>query len=131
MIDEVEAVIRAGLHAYPQIGFEYVGGAPMHGSPADMKNTLKWAHEVERRGASMIDLTMVSHDIYREVCKAVKIPVIGGQTGSEADGKIFVGYALTGYNVAMIGKPAGPENAAAHMYAVIEKAVKAVHADNW
>ena len=128
LIDEVQAVIEAGLQAYPQIGFEYVAGGGMHGSPADLENTLKWAAEVERRGASMIDLTMVSKEVYAEVCKAVKIPVIGGQTGSESDGKIYVGYSITGYNTAQLDDP---NSAAAHMYAVIEEAVKAVHHNNW
>lgn len=131
LIDEVEAVIAAGLQAYPQIGFEYVAGGSMHDTAQDMEQTLKWAKEVVKRGASMIDLTMVSKDIYAAVCKAVDIPVIGGQSGSESDGKIYVGYAITGYGSAILDGDASPDAAIRSMYTVIEKAVKAVHDNNW
>jgi ketopantoate hydroxymethyltransferase len=79
----------------------------------------------------MIDLTMVSKDIYAAVCKAVDIPVIGGQSGSESDGKIYVGYAITGYGSAILNGDASPDAAIRSMYTVIEKAVKAVHDNNW
>jgi len=131
LIDEVQAVIEAGLHAYPQIGFEYVAGAPMHGSEEDLEATVGWAQEVERRGASMIDLTMVSKNIYAAACAAVAIPVIGGQTGHESDGKIYVAYAVTGYQTALLDKPDAPPNAAGFMYDIIDKAVAAVHDNTW
>ncbi len=131
LIDEVEAVISAGLHAYPQIGFEYVAGGNMHDTLADMEKTLKWADEVVKRGASMIDLTMVSKDIYAAVCQAVEVPVIGGQSGSESDGKIYVGYAITGYQASILDNDSSPDAVVRSMYPVIEKAVKAVHQNNW
>ncbi len=131
LIDEVQAVIEAGLAAYPQIGFEYVGGAPMHSSPADHDSILKWATEVEKRGASMIDLTMVSHEIYADASKSVSIPVIGGQTGNEADGKIFVGYSLVGYVSGLLDRDPVPDGAAKTMFATIDKAVGSVHDNTW
>jgi 3-methyl-2-oxobutanoate hydroxymethyltransferase len=131
LIDEVQAVIEAGLHAYPQIGFEYVAGGSMHDSPADLEATVEWALEVERRGASMIDLTMVSKPIYAATCAAVKIPVIGGQTGNESDGKIYVGYAIVGYQTALLDKADAGPSAVGTMYDVIDKAVAAVHDNSW
>ena len=131
LIDEVQAVIEGGLSAYPQIGFEYVAGGDMHGSPADHENTLKWAHAVEDAGASIIDLTMVSHEIYADVAKSVHIPVIGGQAGPEADGKIYVSYGLVGYQAQTIDRDDGRPSAARFMYDIAKEAVDAVHAGAW
>jgi len=131
LIDEVQAVIEAGLHAYPQIGFEYVAGGAMHDTQADLEATVEWALEVERRGASMIDLTMVGKNVYAAVCQAVAIPVIGGQSGNESDGKIYVGYAITGYQTALLDKADAGPSAVGMMYDVIDKAVAAVHNNTW
>lgn len=131
LIDEVQAVIEAGLAAYPQIGFEYVAGGGMHDTPADLEATVGWAIEVEKRGASMIDLTMVSKEIYAEVCKAVAIPVIGGQTGNESDGKIFVGYSMVGFMAGLLDRDPVPDGAVKTMFATIDQAVGSVHDNTW
>ncbi len=92
-----------------------------------METTLKWAHAVEDAGAAMIDLTMVSHEIYEAVTKAMTIPVIGGQSGPEADGRIYVGASMTGYQTGLLDRADAPPSAAAFMYDIIEKAVSETH----
>ncbi|MCH7483044.1 MAG: 3-methyl-2-oxobutanoate hydroxymethyltransferase [Chloroflexi bacterium] len=131
MIDQVQAVIDSGLAAYPQIGFEFVQGGERHGSAADHDHIMKWAHAVEDAGASMLDLTMVSPEIYGDVAKGLRIPVIGGQAGPEADGKIYVSYALVGYQAQTIDRTDGSPSAAKFMYDIAQKAVDAVHAGTW
>ena len=127
LIGLLQPVIDAGIAAYPQIGFEYVAGGDLHGSTADLETTLKWAHAVEDAGAAMIDLTMVSHEIYQAVTGAMSIPVIGGQSGPEADGKIYVGASITGYQTQLLDRADAPPNAASFMYDIIEKAVADTH----
>ncbi len=131
LFDEVQAVIEAGLAAYPQIGFEFIAGGERHGSAADHEHILKWAHAVEDAGASMLDLTMVSPEIYGDVAKSLRIPVIGGQAGPEADGKIYVSYALVGYQAQTIDRDDGRPSAARFMYDIAAKAVADVHAGTW
>ena len=131
LIDTVQAVVEAGLSAYPQIGFDYVAGGDLHGSSAERDHVLKWAHAVEDAGASLLDLTMVSHEIYADVSKELRIPVIGGQTGPEADGRIYVGYSLVGYLAATIDRADGPPSAAKLMYDTVQKALDDVHAGTW
>ena len=131
LIDEVHAVVEAGLAAYPQIGFDFVAGGEMHGSPAEHDHVLKWASAVEAAGASMIDLTMVSPEIYADTCKSVRVPVIGGQTGPEADGKIYVSYSLVGYQTQTLDRTDGPPSAARFMYDIIQQAVDGIHAGEW
>jgi 3-methyl-2-oxobutanoate hydroxymethyltransferase len=89
LFDEVRAVIDVGLGVWPQIGYPTQG--PTRGvqtGPAVREHVLKWARAIEEAGGSMIDLTNVTPDIYREVSASVKLPVIGGQATPEADGKI-------------------------------------------
>ena len=131
LFDEVQAVVDAGLAVYPQIGFNYVPGGDMHSTPEDRDHVVKWVKKLEEGGASMIDLTMVSHEIYEAASKSVSIPVIGGQTGPEADGKIYVGYGLVGYQDALLDRENAPESTAKFMYERIEKAVANVHAGKW
>ena len=131
LFDEVQAVIDAGLAVYPQIGFGYVAGGDMHSSREDRDQVLKWAKKLEEGGASMIDLTMVSHEIYEAASKSVSIPVIGGQTGPEADGKINVAYGLVGYADALLDRKDAPESAAKFMYERIEKAITDIHAGDY
>ena len=128
LFDEVQAVIDAGLAAYPQIGFRHVAGGDMHGSSEDRDYVLTWTKKLEEAGASMIDLTMVSHEIYEAASKAAGIPVIGGQAGPEGDGQINVGYGLVGYQAALLDRENVPESAAKFMYERIEKTIAEIHA---
>lgn len=130
LFDSVREVIGTGFPVYPQIGFEHIAGGELHGSPEDHDHILKWAHALEDAGACMIDLTMVTRDIYADVCRSLKIPVIGGQTGSEADGRIYVSYSLVGYQAAALDRE-GQASAAQFIYDIAKKAVDAVHAGKW
>jgi 3-methyl-2-oxobutanoate hydroxymethyltransferase len=129
LFDSVRAVLEIGLPVYPQIGFAFIAGGELHGSPADHDHIMKWAHALEDAGACMIDLTQVTHGIYADVCKSLKIPVIGGQTGPEADGRIYVSYSLVGYQAAALDRT-GP-SAARFIYDIAKKAVDGVHAGQW
>ncbi len=131
LFDDVRAVLETGLAVYPQIGFPAGSGiSERHGSPADHDHIMKWAHALEDAGACMLDLTSVTSEIYAEVCKGLKIPVIGGQTGPEADGKIYVSYSLVGYQVADIERTDRPSSAK-FIYDITKKAVDGVHAGKW
>ena len=131
LFDDVHAVIETGLAVYPQLGFP-AGPAStgLHGTVADHDHILKWAHALEDTGASMIDLTSVTSEIYAEVCKSLRIPVIGGQTGPEADGKIYVSYSLVGYEAAALGRTDRP-SAAQFIYDIAKKAMDSVHSGKW
>jgi 3-methyl-2-oxobutanoate hydroxymethyltransferase len=130
LFDDVRAVIETGLAVYPQIGFP-AGAAStgLHGSPADRDHILKWAHALQDAGASIIDLTSVTAEIYAEVCKTLRIPVIGGQTGPEADGRIYVSYSLVGYQAAAVDRTGA--SAARFIFDIAKKAIDGVHAGKW
>ena len=57
--------------------------------------------------------------------------MIGGQTGPEADGRIYVGYGLVGYQAQTIDRKDGPPSAAKLMYDIVQKALDDVHAGSW
>ncbi|MSQ23867.1 MAG: hypothetical protein EXR58_04855 [Chloroflexi bacterium] len=129
LFDDVRAVIEAGLAVYPQMGFQV--GEPAHSDSAAHDHVMKWAHALEDAGASLIDLTNVSHEIYGEVSKTLRIPVIGGQTGPEADGRIYVMAALVGYRPDALDRTDGAPTAARLIYDLAEKAFANVHAGAW
>lgn len=129
--DDVRTVLDIGLPVYPQIGFPAGGGGgKLYGSAEDREHILKWAHALEDAGASMLDLTSVTPEIYAEVCQGLKIPVIGGQAGPEADGKIYVSYSLVGYQAADIGRTDKPSTAR-FIYDIAKGAIDNVHSGKW
>jgi 3-methyl-2-oxobutanoate hydroxymethyltransferase len=130
LFDDVRAVIETGLAVYPQVGFP-VGAAStgLHGTPADRDHVLKWAHALQDAGAALLDLTSVTAAIYAEVCRSLRIPVIGGQTGPEADGRIYVSYSLVGYQAAALDRSGA--SAARFIYDIAKKAIDGVHAGKW
>jgi ketopantoate hydroxymethyltransferase len=71
------------------------------------------AQELEAAGASCLDLTGVTPEIYAEAARAVKIPVLGGQATSVADGRIFTNFQLRAANV---DREPGPTNIARFVY---------------
>ena len=131
LFDEVHAVIASGIAAYPQIGFPVAPDAPRHGSSEDHDHVMKWAQAAQDAGAVMIDLTMVTPDIYRDVTRSMSIPVIGGQAGPEADGKIWVAWSLVGYLAQTIDAEGDAPSAAKYIYDIVSKAVGDVHAGAW
>lgn len=99
LFDEVKAVLATGIGVWPQIGYPTQG--PTRGiqtGPAVRDHVMKWAHAIQEAGASMIDLTNVTPDIYAEVCGSLRIPVIGGQAPPAADGRI-TGFSPRSENV--------------------------------
>lgn len=130
LFDDVRAVLDAGLAVYPQIGFPAGAGSVIHGSAADRDHIVKWAHELEAAGAAALDLTSVTTAIYAEVSKSLKIPVLGGQCGPEADGRIYVSYGLVGYNAAAIYRDA-PPSAAKLIFEIAKNAADQIHSGRW
>jgi 3-methyl-2-oxobutanoate hydroxymethyltransferase len=132
LIEDVRAVIEAGLGAYPQIGFPtFGGGRGMRSDPEARDHVMKWAHAVEEAGAQLLDLTMVTPDIYAEVVKTMKIPVLGGQAPPEADGKIYVSYGLVGYRFESIDADNNRPSASRFMFDIAKKAIDDIHAGQW
>lgn len=130
LFDDVLAVMEAGLPVYPQIGFPAGAGSTLHGASADHDHVLKWAHKLEDAGAAMLDLTSVTAEIYADVSKSLAIPVLGGQTGPEADGRIYVSYGLVGYHAANLDQSA-KASSAKFMFDIAKTAIDAVHSGRW
>jgi 3-methyl-2-oxobutanoate hydroxymethyltransferase len=100
-MDTVNAIVQAGIPIWPQFGFSPQAtmaiGDFMSRTEDMIKQArdmiLKQAQMLEEAGAACLDLTGVTHDVYAEVQALVKIPVLGGQAGAEADGRIFTGFS--------------------------------------
>jgi 3-methyl-2-oxobutanoate hydroxymethyltransferase len=132
LFDEVYAVQEVGLKVYPQIGFPTQGpSAGVQGGKEVLDHVMKWAHKIEDAGAAMIDLTNVPPDIYGEICKSLRIPVIGGQAPQQADGKIQVAVSGLGYFAAQIDRTDGRPNMAKFAYDVLKEIVDSIHAGKW
>ena len=132
LFEDVRAVIDAGLGVYPQIGFPTFGGATgIRGGQEARDHVMKWAKKVEEAGASLLDLTNVTPEIYLEVVKALKIPVLGGQAPSVADGKIYVSYSLVGYHEQTIDRTDGRPSTAKFMFDIVKPAIADIHAGKW
>jgi 3-methyl-2-oxobutanoate hydroxymethyltransferase len=122
----VEAVAKTGVIAvYPQIGFSHL----VRESGQDkLEYICKKAQALEAVGAKMLDLTGVSPEIYAAARSAVQMPVIGGQSGPEADGRIYVSAPLVGYNAALLDQDGGAHNAARFIFEIARQAITNVHA---
>ena len=122
----VEAVIKTGVLAvYPQIGYSHL----VRESGQDkLAYIVAKARALEAAGAKLLDLTGVSPEIYAAVRDAVKMPVLGGQSGPEADGRIYVSAPLVGYNAALLDHDDGKSSAARFIFDVAQKAIANVHA---
>ncbi len=132
LFDEIPAVIETGLHVYPQIGFPTQGPTRgVQGGPEVLEHVMKWAHKIQDAGAAMIDLTNVPPDIYEQVCKSLRIPVIGGQAPPQADGKIQVAVSGVGYFAAQIDRADGRPNMAKFAYDVMKGYLDDIHAGKW
>jgi 3-methyl-2-oxobutanoate hydroxymethyltransferase len=124
----VEGVLKTGIPVYPQIGFHYL---KREGSDEAREGVLKMVQRLEQAGASMIDLTGVSNDVYRAACASTKLPIIGGQSGPESDGHIWVSYAVVGFAAAQMDKDTGSTNVAKTMYEALKQAVDNVRTGNY
>ena len=117
-------VLKTGMPVYPQIGF--VNWWERNGGDEVRDRIVSKAKALEDEGASMIDLTAVTSEVYADVCQALRIPVIGGQTGPEADGKIYVSYSLVGYQAAALDREGTGPNAAKYIFDVAKQAFENV-----
>src|SRR5438105_1500940 len=94
-MDAVKAITNAGIPLWPQFGFSPQSSMAIGEFTARTDEMvarrrdqiIHEAQELEAAGASLLDLTGVTQEIYGEVAKAVKIPVLGGQAGHVADGR--------------------------------------------
>lgn len=132
LIDDVRAVIDAGLASYPQIGFPTFEGeaSGRHGSPEEHEYILKWAHAVQDAGAAMIDLSQTSAEIYADVCKSLRIPVMNGPAVPEADGKILVIFNAGGYPANTIDRT-DPPSASKVVYDIAKATIDNIHVGKW
>ncbi|MBM2809783.1 MAG: 3-methyl-2-oxobutanoate hydroxymethyltransferase [Chloroflexi bacterium] len=132
LLDEIHATIEAGLASYPQIGFATfeLERNGRHGSPAEHDYILKWANAVQDAGASMLDLSMTSAEIYADVCRGLRIPVLNGPAVPEADGKILSIYGASGYWISSMDQTARP-SAARYIYDVAKQTIDDIHAGKW
>lgn len=136
-MDAVRAIVRAGIPLWPQFGFSpqstlAIGGEFMNRTPGMIEQRrrmiLEQAAELQAAGVTMLDLTGVTHELYAEVARSVTIPVLGGQAGAEADGRI-VGFTP---RVSALDRPAdGRPNAARYIYDAVVAAVEATRARNF
>jgi 3-methyl-2-oxobutanoate hydroxymethyltransferase len=130
LFDGVQAVLDAGLGAYPQIGFPTQGASTgVVASPEAREHVLKWAQKIQDAGAWMIDLTNVTPEVYAEVCKMLKIPVIGGQAPPAADGKIQVVFGVVGLADALLDKEG--DNPSKAYYGRIKGIMDSIHGGKW
>lgn len=134
-MDTVNAIIQAGIPLWPQFGFSPQAtiaiGDFMSRTEDMIKQArdmiLKQAQQLEEAGASCLDLTGVTHELYAEVQALVKIPVMGGQSGKEADGRIFTGFSV---RAAGIDQPPSPTNIGRFIYdAAVAQHEKVLAAD--
>ena len=97
-LEAVKAIVQAGIPVWTQFGFspQSVLNSTFGTSTEEMaeqmrEEILRDAKLLEEAGASMLDLTHVlKPEIYAEVAKTARIPVLGGSSsaGPEADGRI-------------------------------------------
>lgn len=121
----VLGVLEAGaVPVYPQIGF--VNWWERHGGDEVVHLIVAKAKALEDAGASMIDLTAVTPEVYAAASAAVRIPVIGGQATKEADGKIYVSYSLVGYQAALLDRDDDRPSAARSFFGQAKQAFENV-----
>ena len=115
-LDVVEALVRAGIPVFTQFGFSpqsTLSIGDQHGRTEEMLEAarpgiLEDAKRLEAAGASLLDVTHVTADVYAEIAAAVSIPVLGGGAGPEADGRIGGLF----YRAAAIGAEGGRASSA-------------------
>ena len=130
LVDEVKAVIDAGLAAYCRIPYPTEDGKIV-GSRERDEHVMKWAQAVQDAGVSMIDLYMGTPEIFGQVAKSVGVPVIGGQWATAgADGKIFIYPNMLGYRPDKVDDTSG-RSTARFMFDLVKPALDEVHSGVW
>jgi 3-methyl-2-oxobutanoate hydroxymethyltransferase len=129
LLDEVKAVMDAGLGGYCRI--RYRPEFAKNDAAAEHDHVVDLAQRVEAAGVSLIDLYQGTPDVYRDVAKAVRIPVIGGQwSTNESDGKIFIYPNFVGYRPDTIDRTDG-RSTSHFIYELLKPALDEVHAATW
>ncbi len=132
-MDAVRAITNAGIPLWPQFGFSPQSSMAIGEFTARTEDMverrrdqiLREAQELEAAGASCLDLTGVTPEIYAEVAATIKIPVLGGQATSVADGRIFTAFTL---RAAGIDRDAGPMNIGRFVYDAVTSTLHDVRA---
>lgn len=135
-METVKAIANAGIPIWPQFGFSPQSSMAIGEFSArtdemvqrGRERIFKEAQELEAAGASVLDLTGVTHEMYAEVAKLVKIPVLGGQAGAEADGRIFTGFSP---RAASVDREPGPMNIGRFIFDAVSKQLEEVRAGNF
>lgn len=135
-LDTVRAIVRTGIPLWCQFGFSpttsmAIGGdftARTDEMLAEKRDQIiREAQELEAAGAAMLDLTNVNTEIYTEVQRTVSIPVLGGQTGPEADGRIMV---IT-HRANQVDRTDLPINIGRYIYESVSKAFDNIRSGNF
>ena len=132
-MDAVRAITNAGIPLWPQFGFSPQSSMAIGEFTArtdDMiarrrDQIIREAQELEAAGASMLDLTGVTPEIYADAANAVKIPVLGGQATAVADGRIFTNFQLRAANA---DHDPSPNNHARFLYDYVNRTLDDVRA---
>lgn len=105
-LDVVKALVKAGIPVFPQFGFSPQAsmaiGEFMNRTEemieARKHQLVEEAKILEDAGASLLDCTGITSEIYGAISRAVSLPVLGGAATHEADGKIS-GFSYRAENV--------------------------------
>jgi 3-methyl-2-oxobutanoate hydroxymethyltransferase len=132
-MDAVKAITSAGIPLWPQFGFSPQSSMAIGEFTArteDMvarrrEQIVREAVALEQAGASLLDLTGVTPEIYAEVAKTVKIPVLGGQATAVADGRIFTNFQLRSSTV---DQDPGPNNIGRFVFDYVTRTMENVKA---
>jgi 3-methyl-2-oxobutanoate hydroxymethyltransferase len=130
-MDAVKAITNAGIPLWPQFGFSPQSSMAIGEFTArteDMvarrrEQIVREAVALEEAGASLLDLTGVTPEIYAEVAKTVKIPVLGGQATAAADGRIFTNFQLRSSTV---DQESGPNNIGRFVFDYVSRTMENV-----
>jgi 3-methyl-2-oxobutanoate hydroxymethyltransferase len=135
-MDVVRAIAGAGIPLWCQFGFSRGTSMALGGDFSSRsekavvegrKRIVQEAKDLEAAGASMLDLTNVTPDVYAEAQEAVRIPLLGGQTGPEADGRILI----AAHRANFIDRDDLPINTGRYMYEAAVKAFENIKTGNF
>jgi len=102
LADTVSLLSSRGIPVCAHIGLlpqsvHKLGGYRVHGrDQASVKQIMKDALALEKAGAEMIVIELVTRDLAAEISKAVSIPVIGIGAGAGCDGQVLVLHDMLG-----------------------------------
>lgn len=110
VIDQIEALIKAGIPVVAHLGLTPQSVAVLGGYKVQGKNAaaalklLEDAKKCETAGAFAIVLECVPQQLAKEVTSALNIPTIGIGAGPHADGQVLVYHDVLTYGVDRVPK---------------------------